>query len=165
MKDRRRRLDEMQDSWPMTAFQRVTEFVHEAAIIKAMTPEERVAYDEMNAACPTFVNDKYQVQILEETPPGWPTLLHLNIKRRDHGIIHDWRDLQAIKNMLVGPENEAVELYPAESRKVDSCNKYHLYVFKDPTERWLFGWTSRDVTGADKLGQGQRPFGPAGQLR
>jgi hypothetical protein len=37
--------------------------------------------------------------------------------------VHDWRDLQRIKNQLVGPECEAVELYPAESRKVDTANQ------------------------------------------
>lgn len=41
---------------------------------------------------------------------------------------HDWREFQRIKNELCGPEREAVELYPAESRLVDTANEYHLWV-------------------------------------
>ena len=40
---------------------------------------------------------------------------------------HDWRDMQRIKNDLVGEEWEAVELFPAESRLMDPSNYYLLY--------------------------------------
>lgn len=56
------------------------------------------------------------------------------------------RELPAIKNELVGPENEGVELYPAESRLMDSANQYHLWVLTDPEKRFPFGFTSRVVT-------------------
>jgi len=56
-------------------------------------------------------------------------LVHLSIKRIDREVIHDWRDLQRIKNELAGPEWEGVELYPAESRLVDTANQYHLWCF------------------------------------
>lgn len=39
---------------------------------------------------------------------------HLSIKRLSKGVVHDWRELQRIKNELTHPECEAVELYPAE---------------------------------------------------
>ena len=72
-----------------------------------------------------FLCDEYQVAVDKTTPmhgfKGW-TIWHLSIKRRDKEAIHDWRDLQEIKNQICGPEIEAVELYPAEARKVDSAN-------------------------------------------
>jgi len=40
---------------------------------------------------------------------------------------HDWRDFQRIKNQLCGPEWEALELYPAESRLIDPSNYYLLW--------------------------------------
>lgn len=45
--------------------------------------------------------------------------------------IHNWRHLQRIKNELFGPEREAVELYPAESRLVDTTNSYWLWVMPE----------------------------------
>lgn len=70
-----------------------------------------------------FINDEYQVNVSKNN-----RYIHLSIKRIDKEPIHDWRDLQQIKNMIVGEETEAIEVYPAESRLVDSANQYHLWV-------------------------------------
>jgi hypothetical protein len=75
---------------------------------------------------------------------GFP-VVHLSIKRIDREPMHDWRALQTIKNVLVGEEFEAIEIYPAESRLVDSANQYHLWVFNDPLARIPIGWGSRLV--------------------
>lgn len=88
-----------------------------------------------------WLNDLYQVNVRRDEH-----IVHLSIKRRDKNPIHDWRNLQDIKNMLVGEEHEAVELYPAESRRVDSANQYHLWVSTDPRFRFPFGFTERLVT-------------------
>lgn len=109
----------------------------------------------------TWKNDTYTVALFRDIAQheGWPTLVHLSIKRNDRAPIHDWRDLQEIKNELVGPECEGVELYPAESRRVDSANQYHLFVISVPGHRWPFGFTDRLVdgdTGATRAKQ--RPF-------
>jgi hypothetical protein len=56
--------------------------------------------------------------------PVW----HLRIYRKDGGKLHDWCAIQAIKNEIVGPEYEAIELYPAASRLMDEGNCYHLWV-------------------------------------
>lgn len=77
----------------------------------------------------------------------------LSIKRIDREPIHDWRDLQEIKNELVGPECEGLELYPAESRRVDSANQYHLFVILDPKYRLPFGFKERLVEGKDEAAQ------------
>lgn len=102
-----------------------------------------------------FLNSRYQVEL--ERANG---MIHLSIKRKDQQPVHDWRDLQRIKNELVGPECEGVELYPAESRCVDTANQYHLWVVDDPTHRFEIGWNEgrlvMDEGEAD--GVGQRKF-------
>lgn len=60
-----------------------------------------------------------------------------------------------IKNALVGPEHEAIELYPAESRKVDSANQYHLWALLDPEVRFPIGWKTRMVSDA-QVGQSKQ---------
>lgn len=80
-----------------------------------------------------WVNDEYKVDIDRNPPHGFAGIkvIGITVRRLDREHIHDWRDLQAIKNMLVGNEYEAIELYPAESRLYDSANQYWLWVFTD----------------------------------
>lgn len=106
-----------------------------------------------------YVNSIYQVNVNYNvpTPEGWPPLIHVSIKRRNRLPIHDWRDLQRIKNEIIGPEYEAVELYPAESRLVDSANQYHLWVVNDPNYRFPFGFSGRFAIGDSRGGAKQRP--------
>jgi len=102
-------------------------------------------------------NDIYQVQ-RREMQGG---MVHINIRRRDGGpILRDWRHFQQIKNEMLGDECEAVELYPAESRKVDSSNKYHLWGYADPTWRFPIGMETRqvDYTDGTTPGTRQRPL-------
>jgi hypothetical protein len=90
------------------------------------------------------------------------SMAKLSIRRNDRGAVHDWRDLQRIKNELVGPECEGFELYPAESRLVDTANQFFLWVFLDQTFRISVGFRERLV--ADSAGRQtkarQRPFRP-----
>ncbi len=106
-----------------------------------------------------YLNDKYQVNTrLVASQPGWPPLLHLSIKRIDRAPVHDWRELQQIKNEIVGPDCEAVELYPAESRVVDTANQYHLWCLAAPGTRFPFGFTT-GVRSEGSMGKSvQRPF-------
>ncbi len=102
-----------------------------------------------------FINDKYQV-VKRSAQDG---VIWLSIKRTDKEPIHDWRDIQEIKNQLVGPENEGIEIYPAESRRVDTANQYHLWVFDDPTYRLPFGFhAGRMVTSEQGRHDKQRPL-------
>lgn len=109
-----------------------------------------------------FINSLYQVNVRKNPPmqSGWPDMIHLSIKRRDKAPIHDWRDLQRIKNELVGPEYEGIELYPAESRLVDTANQYHIWVFMDPAFKLNVGFKDgRMVTDhSNETGAVQRPF-------
>lgn len=91
------------------------------------------AYD---ASCSYWRNDLYQVQVRKFFNECFDSeMVHLNIRRIDGAPIFDWRHRQWIKNQLVGDECEAFELYPAESRLVDTTNKYHLWAFTDPKVR------------------------------
>jgi len=80
------------------------------------------------AAGEVWKNELYTVALYRNAgPQNWPALLHLSIKRNDREPIRDWRELQRVKNAILSAEREAVELFPAESRRVDSANQYHLF--------------------------------------
>lgn len=107
-----------------------------------------------------WLNDTYQVakRAAEKHSDSWPDCWHLSIKRIDRQPIHDWRDLQRIKNHLVGPEHEAVEIYPAESRLVDTANQYHLFVLVEPGLRIPLGFWERVVDDKPIWKDSNRPF-------
>jgi hypothetical protein len=92
--------------------------------------------DNYERQCTYWRNDLYQVQRRGFFNEAFKQdMVHLNIRRVDGAAVFDWRHRQLIKNQLVGDECEAFELYPAESRMVDTSNKYHLWAFVDPTVR------------------------------
>jgi hypothetical protein len=106
-----------------------------------------------------YMNNRYLVLVRRpKDDPIMGRCIHLSIRRTDRGAARDWRDMQRIKNELVGPEVEAVELYPAESRLVDAANQYHLWCF--PAFRFTFGFNQRDVQGPEtaRYGATQRAF-------
>lgn len=131
-----------------------------------MTPFERAAFKtdreaDLAGSPEVWLNDTYQVVVRRWIiSPGWPVMHHLSIKRIDKDVIRDWRHLQEIKNQIVGPENEAVELFPAESRLVDSANQFHLFAIAQPGIRFPFGFQSRLVSDsvATNINAKQRPF-------
>jgi hypothetical protein len=89
-----------------------------------------------------YENDTYHVEV-KHAPP----FIHLDIRRRDGKTCNEWQDFQRIKNELVGPEHEALQLFPAESRLVDTGNEYHLWVCTDTQARFQFGFKNRFVLG------------------
>lgn len=94
-----------------------------------------------------YRNEKYQVQVYRYESG----LVHLNIRLITGEVIfRDWREFQEIKNQIVGEEIEACELYPAESRKVDTSNKYHLWCLP-PGQNFPFGYLERDVRMPDQV--------------
>jgi hypothetical protein len=139
---------EMSEQDPVVkAVMRLDGITAEAAITRLKAEDDATEY---------WVNDLYQVAKMrlapivggifkdDEASPGW---YHLNIRRRDGGpILRDWRHFQQIKNELIGPDCEGFEMYPAESRKVDENNKYHIFVCGDPAFRFPFGWRERSVS-------------------
>ena len=113
------------------------------------TVEEAIAaLQAYDSSCTYWMNDLYQVQMrVHHSDAFGVEMAHLNIRRRDGASIFDWRHRQLIKNQLVGEECEGFELYPAESRLVDTSNKYHIWCFTDPTFRIGVGidYRGRDV--------------------
>jgi hypothetical protein len=103
-----------------------------------------------------WANSRYQV-MRRASEDG--AVIYLSIKRLDQQPIRSWRDLQRIKNELVGPENEAVELFPADSRVLDAANQYHLWVSSNPAMRLPFGFNQgRHVMADINAGEGQEPL-------
>jgi hypothetical protein len=131
---------------------------HEAIITATMASlnvsrEEAVAQlDAYDAQCEYWRNDIYQVQTRRfHCAPFNADMVHINIRRIDGAAVFDWRHRQIIKNEIVGAECEAFELYPAESRLVDTANKYHIWAFVDPSIRlpvWIDNG-SRDIIGEE----------------
>ena len=107
-----------------------------------------------------WINSRYQVylrRLKPNDPDSMDECTHLSIKRRDRLEIRDWREFQRIKNELVGPECEAIEVFPAESRLVDTANQYHLWVFPF---KLPIGFNRRVVSDASYKGSVQRPWEP-----
>ena len=111
-----------------------------------------------------WTNSRYQV--MKATLPNGT--IYLSIKRLDQAAIRSWRDLQRIKNELVHPECEAVEIFPAESRKLDGANQFHLWINPDPDARLAVGDHGRrevlapqpeDLHGQEPF-EAHDPFGP-----
>ena len=104
----------------------------------------RALLDAEHAKCQYWINDLYQVQVAPCGPDN--SMLHLCIRRIDGGMFKDWRHFQQIKNEIAGEEREAIELYPRESRKVDTTNKWHLWVMPEGASMDGIGWQERDVS-------------------
>lgn len=112
--------------------------LHQADYLQAGDSDEKIANDGTH-----WVNDLYYVRMIEMGP-----FTVLTIKPHRDGppeALHDWRNFQRMKNQLCGPESEAIELYPAESRLVDTANQFYLVVLPEGI-RLPFGFVSREVS-------------------
>jgi hypothetical protein len=98
-----------------------------------------------------YESDAYYVEAIRHQ--GY--VRQILIRRKDLGPLVDWRDKQAIKNQIAGPESEAIEIFPAESRVVDNQNWTHLWL-QDGGARFPFGFP---VGSRVTQGDGQRPAG------
>ena len=97
-----------------------------------------------------YINSSYIV-VKRAAVSSWlsaPDVIHLSIKRIDNQPIRSWKDLQTIKNSLTEPEYEGIELFPAETRKVDFANQYHLWIVKDKRFRFPFSFSETDGLGS-----------------
>jgi hypothetical protein len=111
-----------------------------------------------------WYNDLYYVSLRRKRDHVFGSdagMIQLGIASHDGTARHDWRHFQEIKNALAGPECEAFELYPAESRLLDPSNYYSLWCF--PGIRKLkVGQDVRDVRDRDTAALApQRALPPA----
>lgn len=99
-----------------------------------------------------YGNSRYTVIVrYEESEADGVTGVHLSIHDHMRTARHDWRDFQRIKNELLGHDWELIEVYPAESRLVDTSNEYHLWGWKqnDTPCPVLVGFRTRFVGSPD----------------
>lgn len=76
--------------------------------------------------CWETLDNKYH--ILYDEPNGYR---HLRISRIDGQPIHNFMDMQEIKNDLFGDNAIAVEVYPKKSEFKDGSNTYHLWTWNE----------------------------------
>lgn len=108
-----------------------------------------------------WINDKYIVHRREFDNEQLGRMVHLSFTRRDRRPVVDWRDKQHMKNQLIGPDCDAVEIFPAEDRLVDQANQFHLWGFLQEDARLPFGFHQGRVVAEntdDYPGAVQRPL-------
>ncbi len=156
----------------------VDESIIEEVAWSPMAPAERLPLSEKNKAillanggnqalideldyAEIWKNELYTVTVTRHAD-GWVT--ELSIRRNDRRAAHDWRHFQRIKSEIAGPQIEAVEMYPAENRLMDTANQYYVFCLP-PGTQFPFGYTgarnladSDDMDGTD--GARQRPLPP-----
>jgi hypothetical protein len=110
-----------------------------------------------NAGTRVFQNSRY---IVHRTPTEGGGF-QLSIRNLENDARHDWREFQRIKNELCGEDREAVELYPAETRLVDTSNQFYVHVLP-PNYAVPVGFNTRLVMkprpAGDPSGSNQRPW-------
>ena len=155
------------DPDPLTRSPR--EYIARAVSAGMTRREAKEHYREMLAA-EWWGNDDYSCLVFRDGgrskrhgfDPSW-TIVHISLHRRDRAPCNDWRDLQQIKSDVLGAEAEAVQLYPAESRVVDTSNEYHLWALfnaKGEPVMWPLGMTvGLRVNDPRVEGAVQRPLG------
>ena len=138
----------------------VKEFIAEYMKVYGITREQAKEQYNRLKADEIWCNNKYQVNIDNNPEHGFggdAPLTHLSVKRLDKEPIHDWRDLQEIKNMLTDPEREGIEIYPAESRHLDAANQFHIWVLP-MGQKVPCGFWARAVINESPPGGKQRPL-------
>ena len=97
-------------------------------------------YEETFGDCQFWTNDMYQVNIRKGSNTQYwfhfnadniNQYVYLSIKRRDKEAAFDLEHLQEIKDVLVGENLMAIELYPNQKRVLDTANQYHMFVFPE----------------------------------
>lgn len=130
---------------PMTPFQQAPTEAPTFEEIKTMTgwPDDRAReHSKLLQGHHIWVNNLYQVNVeyADTEVNGGIGFAHLIVRRRDGRPIRSWTHFQQIKNELIGPQCEAVELYPAERNLVDAKDHYHLWAFTSPEHNFGIGF-------------------------
>lgn len=143
MKRRKRKRWETQEIMSgVLTHQRKVEHGYKKNSFTYIGEREEVIHGRTTGKAKLYQDETFACAVYEPDKDGY-TLI--TVQRRDAGHIRDWRDMQRIKNELLGPEREAVELYPAESRLVDTRNTYHLWAVPEG-RGFSFGfWQGRKV--------------------
>ena len=106
-----------------------------------------------------YANDKYVVSVdkkCDHIHPNWPEELpcwYISFSMRDGGHLLDWREIQEIKNQVLGPEYECVMLWPKESRVLDTANQFHMYAIGRPGIEFPVGYQTERAVRDDMNGK------------
>jgi hypothetical protein len=124
---------------------------------REVTPAE-IEAEYMNADL--WMNDVYQVDRRDCGPdPAEGRMIWLSIKRNRPASRSTTGAISSgSSRSSCGAEAEGVELYPAESRVVDTANQYHLWAFTKA--KIEVGWQRGErmtPEQADRVGAKQRP--------
>lgn len=91
------------------------------------TEGERARYPAIRDIHAAYFNDVYSVQVYRvRTDMG--VVLHLIVRGQQDNQEPPWRDLQRIKDELLGEDAYAVQVYPRKADVVDQADVYHLWV-------------------------------------
>jgi hypothetical protein len=106
-------------------------------------------------------NKWYNVSVRRYTsgfPVGGGPYVIVGLTHISERAVHDWRDMQCIKNDICGEEWEGVELYPAESRLIDPSNRFYLWCVPLGVLTWGLNIPGRRVLTMGESIAPQRPF-------
>lgn len=79
----------------------------------------------------TFMNESVVAsRKLVEPVPGWPQIVHVSFRTTDRDALVPYDTYVRIKNEIIDPMSEAIEIFPAESRLVDTANQFHFWAFQ-----------------------------------
>jgi hypothetical protein len=131
----------------------------EGVLANSWTPFVPCGPDPRDPGSNIYRNSRYQVHVRrQKAQNGGPDLVHLSFKRLDQQISIPYRDKMRIKDAFLGAECEAVELFPARSREVDTANQFHIWGIDDTTFRFPFGFAERCVSDISLGGAVQEPW-------
>jgi hypothetical protein len=93
-----------------------------------------LAHHWLNKIEPNYIHDAYcnlvmSVQVSTHATE-WGEITHLWIRRHDEKPTI-WRDMQRVKNELVGRDRVGIEVFPPADEVIDEANIYHVWVFPE----------------------------------
>tara|TARA_X000001382_G_C3133071_1_gene167045 strand:- start:201 stop:698 length:498 start_codon:yes stop_codon:yes gene_type:complete len=83
-------------------------------------------------------------------------VIHLSIKNYDRNTEIPWQHKQWIKNEVLGEEYEGLELFPAESRMVNTANQYHIWCLPKGVTIPIGWFEGRVVSNQQPFGEGKQ---------
>ena len=95
---------------------------------------ETLTHHPLNKLDSGYIHDAYvnlvmSVQVSTHDTE-WGRITHLWVRRHDQKPLI-WRDMQRVKNELVGERRVGIEVYPPSADVIDQANIYHLWVLPE----------------------------------
>lgn len=78
-----------------------------------------------------YQNNRYLVQVHDNRMTSHGPAILAHIMRLDGQPVHNWPELQRVKNEVFGNHATAIEYYPPAREVIDVCNIYWLWIYPD----------------------------------